>query len=124
MAAEKNRLAGYVSGVVDGCLRHQRSDGLFHNVVDDPRSFVETNLAQMLAYTIFRGTGAGWLPAAYLKSAQCMRRAVRAKVDRYGLVQGVCGSPDFTSPGTATEGQAFFLLMEAAARDYLGENAT
>jgi unsaturated rhamnogalacturonyl hydrolase len=40
-------------------------------------------------------------------------------VDRYGLVQGVCGSPEFSSPGTACEGQAFFLLMEEARRDCL-----
>jgi hypothetical protein len=46
-----------------------------------------------------------------------MRAAARAKVDGLGLVQGVCGSPSFEAPGTATEGQAFFLLMEAAHRD-------
>jgi unsaturated rhamnogalacturonyl hydrolase len=26
----------------------------------------------------------------------------------------VCGSPKFDHPGTATEGQVFFILMEAA----------
>ena len=34
-----------------------------------------------------------------------------------GYVRDVCGSPTFEKPGTATEGQAFFILMEAAARD-------
>jgi hypothetical protein len=34
-----------------------------------------------------------------------------------GFVQDVCGSPTFEVPGTATEGQAFFILMEAAHRD-------
>ena len=43
-----------------------------------------------------------------------MRAAAHAKVDRFGLVQGVCGSPEFDHPGTATEGQVFFLLMEVA----------
>ncbi len=43
-----------------------------------------------------------------------MRKAAHGKVDEFGLVQGVCGSPTFNHPGTATEGQAFFLLMEAA----------
>ena len=38
------------------------------------------------------------------------------KVDAHGLVQGVCGAPRFDRPGTAPEGQAFFLLMEAACR--------
>jgi len=31
----------------------------------------------------------------------------------------VCGAPNFDRSGTATEGQAFFLLMEAARRDLL-----
>jgi hypothetical protein len=48
-----------------------------------------------------------------------MRNAVHKKVDEYGLVQGVCGAPNFNSPGTATEGQAFFILMESAYRDYI-----
>lgn len=121
LAADKKRLCGYVRAALDGCLPHQRPDGLFHNVVNDPRSFVETNLSQMLAYAVYRGVAGGWLPGAYLQSAELMRRAVWKKVDASGLVQGVCGSPEFSSPGTATEGQAFFLLMEAARRDYLGQ---
>lgn len=54
---------------------------------------------------------------SYEPRAEAMRQAARAKVDGLGLVQGVCGSPTFEAPGTATEGQAFFLLMEAAAQD-------
>lgn len=117
MAAEKAKLAGYIREVVDGCLKHRRSDGLFHDVADDPTSFVESNLAQMLSYTIFRGARGGWLPKTYLKEAEVMRRAATAKVDALGYVRDVCGSPTFEKPGTATEGQAFFILMEAAARD-------
>lgn len=36
-------------------------------------------------------------------------------MEPYGFVHDVCGAPDFAHPGTAPEGQAFFLLMEAAA---------
>jgi rhamnogalacturonyl hydrolase YesR len=117
MRADLRRLTGYVREVVDGCLEHRRPDGLFHDVVDDPKTFVETNLSQMLSYTIFRGVKGGWLPKSYLKEAEVMRRAATAKVDALGYVQDVCGSPTFEKPGTATEGQAFFILMEASARD-------
>ena len=117
LAADKKRLCGYVRAALDGCLSHLRPDGLFHNVVDDAGSFVETNLAQMLAYAMYRGIAEGWLPGAYLQKAALMRRAAWKQVDASGLVQGVCGSPEFSAPGTATEGQAFFLLMEAAWRD-------
>jgi rhamnogalacturonyl hydrolase YesR len=117
MAEARARLAGYVAELLDGCLAHQRRDGLFHDVVDDPATFVETNLAQMLAYTIYRGTGEGWLDASYRSHADRMRQAAHEQVDEFGLVQGVCAAPRFDRPGTAPEGQAFFLLMEAAYRD-------
>jgi hypothetical protein len=59
----------------------------------------------------------GWLDSSYGKQAEKMRRAVHGKVDDFGLVKGVCASPYFDRPGTAAEGQAFFLLMEASAAD-------
>jgi len=117
MSADKKRLQTYIRDVIDGCLAHQRPDGLFHDVLDNPKTFVEVNLAQIMAYTIYRGIKGGWIGPAYEARADKMRAAARAKVDGLGLVQGVCGSPSFEAPGTATEGQAFFLLMEAAHRD-------
>jgi len=117
MPDKKKRLEGYIRDVLDGCLAHQRPDGLFHDVLDNPKTFVEVNLAQILAYTIYRGIQGGWIAGGYKARADKMREAARAKVDALGLVQDVCGSPTFEAPGTATEGQAFFLLMEAARRD-------
>ena len=117
MRSERNHLISYVVELLDNCLVYQRPDGFFHNVIDDPHSFVETNLAQMLAYTIYRGTQYGWLGDKYLARAEKTRQAVHHKVDKFGLVQDVCGSPEFDHAGTAPEGQAFFILMEAARRD-------
>jgi unsaturated rhamnogalacturonyl hydrolase len=114
MGADRDRLAGYVRETIDGCLARQRSDGLFHDVLDEPSTFVETNLAQMLAYSIYRGVREGWLEPRYGEAAERMRAAALARVDAEGYVQGVCGSPTFDRPGTATEGQAFCLLMESA----------
>jgi rhamnogalacturonyl hydrolase YesR len=118
MKDQKEMIADYVREVLDGCLAFQREDGLFHDILDDPNSFVETNAAQMFSYTIYRGVKGGWLDARYLSRAERMRVAAHKKVDKYGLVQGVCGAPNFDRSGTATEGQAFFLLMEAAYRDF------
>jgi rhamnogalacturonyl hydrolase YesR len=117
MKKDKQELIGYVRDVLESCLTHICSDGLFHNVVDDPGTFIETNLSQILAYTIFRGVRDNWLDKKLLETAQTMRRAAHGKVDEYGFVQGVCGAPFFYAPGRATEGQAFFLLMEAAYKD-------
>jgi rhamnogalacturonyl hydrolase YesR len=70
----------------------------------------------MVAYTIFRGISEKWLEKRYLETALKMRKAVHKKVDAHGFVQGVCGAPFFNKPGRATEGQAFFILMEAAIK--------
>ena len=115
-AADRVRLAAMLQELLDGCLAHQRPDGLFYDQVDNPASSVETNLAAMLAYAIYESVRGGWLPEDYLAPADRMRAAVRAKVDRFGFIQGVAGAPNFDRPGISTEGQAFFILMEAAAR--------
>jgi len=52
---DQQRLARFVKEIVDGCLAYQRADGLFHNMVDQPETFIETNLAQMLAFGFMRG---------------------------------------------------------------------
>jgi len=114
--ADREQLTTMLRDLLDGCLAHQRADGLFHDEVDNPSSYVETNLAAMLAYAIYESVYGGWLPKSYLARADRMRTAVRAKVDQFGFVQGVAGAPRFDQPGVSTEGQAFFILMEAAAR--------
>jgi rhamnogalacturonyl hydrolase YesR len=114
MQDDRQRLIGYVKELIDAALPYLRDDGLFHNVIDRPNTFVETNFSQMLAYSIYRGLQRGYLDKSYQPYADRMRKAAIAKVDAHGLVQGVCGAPMFNAPGTATEGQAFFLLMETA----------
>lgn len=120
MKSEKEMLIHFIKETMEGCLNHLRSDYLFHNVIDDKKTFIETNLSQMVAYTIFRGVKEKWLDTSYLAYAHNMREAVHKKVDNFGYVQDVCGAPTFDSPGRATEGQAFFLLMEAAYKNLLG----
>jgi rhamnogalacturonyl hydrolase YesR len=112
---QRQRITTYLRDVVDGCLEYMRTDGLFHDIVDNPDSFIETNLSQMLSYVIFRAVKRGVLEERYLDFAHKMRKAALNKVDQYGLVQGVCASPTFDRPGTAPEGQAFFIMMEVAA---------
>jgi unsaturated rhamnogalacturonyl hydrolase len=117
MQEQKSELLNYLKDIIDGCTAHMREDGLYHNMVDEPDTFVETNLSQMLAYSIYRGIKERWLDASYKDKADKMRAAVHLKVDEFGLVQGVCGSPDFEHPGTAAEGQAFFIMMEVAHKE-------
>lgn len=119
MNKEKQMLAGFVKEVIDGCLVYLREDGMFHDILDDPTTFIEVNTSQMLAYSIYRGVKAGWLDENYLPYADKMRNAANRSVDEFGLVQNVCGAPHFNRLGTATEGQAFYILMETAYNDFV-----
>jgi len=112
-ANEKKILVGYCTELIDGCINYQLEDGLFYDKIDE-KNFEETNLAQMLAYTIYKGIKAGWLDKSYKAKADKMREAAHSKIDKFGFVQGVASSPSFDIPGTSTEGQAFYLMMEAA----------
>jgi rhamnogalacturonyl hydrolase YesR len=114
---DKKKLIGYVKEVLDGCLKYLREDGLFHNVINKPETFPEVNLSQMISYTIFRGVAAGYLESEYLEKAEKMRKAANEQVDYLGYVQNVCGVPGFDRSYVAPEGQAFYLLMETAAKD-------
>lgn len=111
----RHRLIVRTDGLIRRILACQRPDGLFHNVLDDPTSFPEINCGQMVAYTIYRGTREGWLENELLPAADQIRSVAEAQVDQFGFVRNVCGAPGFDAPGVAAEGQAFFILMEAAS---------
>ena len=111
--ALRDDLAGYGREVLDACLELRRPDGLFHDVLDDPSTFVETNAAQMFAYASLAGAADGWLPASYAEAGRDLLAAASRKVDESGLVRDACGSPTFDRPGTSAEAQAFHLLATA-----------
>lgn len=114
---DREYLIKYVKDNIDGCLKYQREDGLYHDVLDNTDSFVDTNVGQMVAYGIYRGVDEGYIDKSYLKYAEKTRAAAYKKVDGYGFVTDVCGIPDFLRSSIAPEGQVFFILMEAAAND-------
>jgi rhamnogalacturonyl hydrolase YesR len=104
--------------LLDHVLTYMRPDGLFYDVIDDSSTFIETNLSQMTAYTIYEGIVCGWLSTSYSKHAEMLRSAANKKVDDYGFVHGVCGAPTFDKAGLSPEGQAFYLLMENSYAKY------
>lgn len=121
MMEEKTKLIGYTKDLIDGCLHYMNADGTFHDVVNKPGTFIEVNLSQMLSYSIFRGVTAGFLEQSYIEKAELMRKAANDRVDELGYIHDVCGCPNFDRSYFSPEAQAFYLLMEAAAKDYAGE---
>jgi unsaturated rhamnogalacturonyl hydrolase len=100
--------------VIDAALDAAASAGGFHNVLDDPTTFVEGNVRQMLAYGMAAGAADGWLPDSYGSEAVRLVQEARKHVDEQGFVAGVCGAPRFDRQGTSPEAQAMFLLATAA----------
>lgn len=113
--ADKQKLVKYCTDLLDGCIANQLPSGLLYDKITEP-NFEETTLPCMLAYSIYTAVKSGWLDASYLVPADKMRRAIYANVDEYGLLQNASKAPRFNSPGTSTEGQAFFLMMEGSFR--------
>ncbi|MGI6017803.1 MAG: glycoside hydrolase family 88 protein [Marvinbryantia sp.] len=112
---EKKKLIDIAVKILDSMLLHMREDGLFYDVLDDSSTFVETNCAQMTAYTIYRGIKSGWLSKTYLDVANKMRVAAKKKTDKYGRVHEACGAPHFDKSGESPEANAFAILMDTAA---------
>ena len=108
-------LADHAQTVIDALLALRHEDGSFTNIVDDPATFEENTVGLMLAYATFTGVADGWLPTSYLDVARSLLAHGRSLVDANGLVQRVCGSPEFESQGSSPEAQAFFLLASAAS---------
>ena len=110
-SADKARLAGYLKELIDGCLAHQCPSGLFHNVVDDPASFEETDLAQMLAYSTTKARA-----AVGCRAITCGRRpdalGRAGQGGRGWICPGRLRPPNFSRPGISAEGQAFFLISK------------
>ena len=116
MPEERRLLQRQQARLISGILNYQLENGLFYDVLDDSQnSFVETNCAQMIAYSIYQGVMGGYLDEEYISAANRMRAAANLKLDAMGLVWDVSGAPSFDFPGISPEGQAFYILMETAA---------
>jgi unsaturated rhamnogalacturonyl hydrolase len=113
--ADRQRVMQYTREVLDGCIAHQLPSGLLYDRITEP-NFEETTLPCMLAFTIYKSVKSGWLDESYLAAADKMRAAAHVNLDEYGLLQNASKAPNFNSPGTSTEGQAFFIMMESAHR--------
>ncbi|MDD2971360.1 MAG: glycoside hydrolase family 88 protein [Lachnospiraceae bacterium] len=116
---EREDLQQKLIRLVEDLLPFMMENGLFHDTVDDATTFAETNLSQMMAYTLYRGMEMKILPNLYGRTAEHLRDAANKCLDSYGFVRGVCGAPTFDKPGIAPEGQAFYLLMEQARMEYM-----
>lgn len=117
-SGDRSRLVSMARTLLNKVLSFRGSDGSFCNVLDDPASFREWNLTQMVCYTLYTGMADGWLPEEYAPVALELKEAAEGAMDEIGFLRPVCGAPTFDRPGISPEAQAFFLLMQSAAQRF------
>ncbi len=115
------RLKAYGKALLDAMLQYQLPDGRFYDILDEKTSFVEGTAAMMMAAFIYRSVNAGWLSTEYISKADRVRETMESYVDSFGLIQEVCGCPDFLEVGTSAESMASYLMMHAHYKKWTKE---
>ncbi len=100
--------------LLDRMLECRSADYGFHDILDDPDTFQESETAAMVAYTIYRAVAEHLLSAGYCGEADRIREALLKKITANGLALDAASSPAFDRPGTSVECQAHVLMMEQA----------
>ena len=109
--AVQDELVELGTALLEHMLALQLPDGRFHDILNDETSFVDGTSAMMTAAFIYRGCHHGWLSPAHLPAADRTVRSMEQYVDKFGIIHGVCGCPDFVREGTSAESMAAYLMM-------------
>ncbi|MBO7710090.1 MAG: glycoside hydrolase family 88 protein [Lachnospiraceae bacterium] len=112
MKREREDLKARFVRLLDVVLKYQCGDGGFHDVMDDPETYMETETPAMIACALYAGIRDGLLGEEMLARADAMAAYVRGKILPDGRVADAAGSPAFDRPGTSVECQAHVLMME------------
>lgn len=83
-----------------GAAEVQSGEGLWHQLLDRPDSYLETSASAMLTFAIARGVNRGWLPPSYGPVAQSGWRAVAGRVRPDGRIEGICMATTAASDAT------------------------
>ena len=111
-AEEKKQLEKRFYELLDRMFEFETENHGFHDVLDDPATFEESETAAMVAYTIYRGVKEGLVDERFVARADQIREALYKKITPEGLVMDGASSPSFDRPGTSVECQSHVLMME------------
>jgi len=75
-----------------GVIAVQGSQGMWHQMLDKPDSYLESSATAMFTFALARGVNRGWLPPNYAPAAQQGWRALEQRVRADGTIEGICVS--------------------------------
>ena len=119
MKEERKDLETRFKALLLQILKFQCHNGGFHDIIDGPESFMESESTAMIACAIYGGIIDGILEPdkALLEKAEKMREYIRQHILEDGRVTGASSSPFFDRPGTAVECQAHVMMLNRLYRD-------
>jgi len=76
----------------------QSGQGLWHQLLDRPDSYLETSASAMFVYAIAHAANRGWInPVSYVPVAQAGWCGVASQIDGSGAVENICVATTFAS---------------------------
>lgn len=109
----REELVPFMNRLLESMIALQAEDGRFHDLLDEPDSFLDGTSALMMAAAVFRGILHGYVRSSFREAAEAAYRTMAEKTDGMGLIYGVCGCPDFIAEGSSAEAQAAFVMAGA-----------
>lgn len=89
----RSELLRWYRELCGGYAALQDAEGLWHQVLTDPDSYVETSCTSMFVYAFAKGVRQGWLPDAGRFAHAALRgfeALTRHCIDQHGNIYGVC----------------------------------
>lgn len=86
----RDSLLGMFRRHMHALCRYQDSTGLWHQVLDQPDSYLETSCSAMFCYGLASAVNRGWLDPSYATFAKRAWRGVCSRVRPDGQIEGIC----------------------------------
>ncbi|VAX29196.1 hypothetical protein MNBD_IGNAVI01-320 [hydrothermal vent metagenome] len=85
-----NKVMKIYNKIIRGIIKYQDTDGIWHQVLNNPTSFGETSGSAMFTMAIAAGVNNGWLDNSYKDHALKGWKAISRKISNDGIVKDIC----------------------------------
>ncbi|NND78324.1 MAG: sulfatase-like hydrolase/transferase [Maribacter sp.] len=93
---KRSELLEVYNEVMLGIMARQNKNGLWHQVLDHPKSYTETSSSGMFTYCLLRGSAKGWLPASARTAGLRGWNGLQTKLTDKNQLKDVCVGTDMS----------------------------
>lgn len=86
----RQEIVGYLQEHITGISRYQSNQGLWHQLLDKPDSYLESSASAMFIYATARAVNMGWIQPGYAAIAKKGWEALEKNVNEKGEVEDIC----------------------------------